>query len=70
MHTKPVAEIIKRHNNKHYGYDDDTWVYMTLQLCDKFDNIVSRIEASSGEIHIWMSNNMLRIFPLRQDLVI
>ena len=44
MYTKPVGEIIKRHNIKYHCYADDT-VYMTLKPCHKWDNISSSIEA-------------------------
>ena len=39
MYTKPVGEIIKWHNIKYHCYADDTQVYMTLKLCDKWDDI-------------------------------
>jgi len=50
MYTKPVGEIIKRHNIKYHCYTDDTQVYMTLKPCDKWDDISSSIEACIADI--------------------
>ena len=61
MCTKPVGEIIKRHNITHHWYNDDTQVYMTSKPCDKWDDISSSIEACIADIITWMNNNMLKL---------
>ena len=45
MYTKPVGEIVKRHNIKYHCYVDDTQMYMTLKPRDKWDDISSTVEA-------------------------
>jgi len=61
MHTKQVGEIIKRHNIKYHCYVDDTQVYMTLNPCDKWDDISSSIETCVADISTWMNRNMLKL---------
>ena len=61
MYTKPVGEIIKRHNNKYNCYANDTQVYMTLKPCDKWDDISSSIEACIAEVRTWMNSNILKL---------
>jgi len=39
MYTKPVGEIIKRHNIKYHCYANDAQVHMTLKPFDKWDDI-------------------------------
>jgi len=43
MHTKPVGEIIKRHNIKYRCYADDAHIYTILKPWDKWDDIISLI---------------------------
>jgi len=38
-YNKPVGEIVKWHNVKYHCHADDTRVYMTLNPCDKWDDI-------------------------------
>ena len=56
MYTKPVGEIIKYH-----CYADESQVYMTLNGCDKWDDILSSIEACIADISTWMKSNMLQL---------
>jgi len=56
MYTKPVGEIIKRHNIKYHCYADDTQVYMTLKPCDKWDDISSSIETCIADINMLKLN--------------
>ena len=44
MYTKIVGEMIKQHNFKYHCYTDDTQAYITLNPCDKGDDISSSIE--------------------------
>ena len=61
MYTKPVGEIIKRHNIKYRCYADDTQVQMTLKASDKRDDISSSIEACITDISTWMNSDMLKL---------
>jgi len=60
MSTKPVGEIIKRHNIKYHCYTDDTQVYLTLDSSDTSDGILSSIGAFIDDVSIWMSSNKLK----------
>jgi len=61
IHTKPVGEIIKRHNIKYNYYADDTKVYITWKPRDKLDDISSSIEACITDISTWMNSDMLKL---------
>jgi len=61
MYSKPVGEIIKRYNIKYHCYADDTQMYLTLKLCDKWDDISSSIETCIADISTWMNSNMLNL---------
>ena len=39
MCAKPVGEISKQHSIKYNYYADDMQVYLTLESCDKWDDI-------------------------------
>ena len=55
------GEIIKRYNTKYHCYADDTQVYMTLNSCDKWNDISSSIKACIANISTWMNSNMLKL---------
>jgi len=70
MYTKPVGEIIKRHNIKYHCYADETQVHITLKLCEKWDDILSSIEACSADVIIWMNSNMLKLNKDRTEFIV
>jgi len=61
MYTKPVGEIIKRHNIKYYRNADNTQVYTTLKPHDKWDDVSSSNKTCIENINIWMKCNMLKL---------
>jgi len=69
IYTKPVGEIIKRYNIKNHCYADVTQVYMTLKLCDKWDNISSSYKASMADIITCLNSNMLNLIRTRHNLL-
>jgi len=52
INTKPVGEIIKRHNGKYHCYVYNTHVYMALKPYDEWDDIIFSIEACIEDIII------------------
>ena len=52
---------LKQHDIKYHCYPDDTQVYMTLQPCNKWDDISSSIDACIEDKSIWMNSNMLKL---------
>ena len=62
MYTKPgVGEIIKWLNNNYHCYANDTQVYITLKPHNKWDDILSSIEACTEDIIIWVNCNKLKL---------
>jgi len=45
MYTKQIGEIIKQQNIRYHCCTDDTQVYITLKLCDKWVDISPSFEA-------------------------
>jgi len=55
MYTKAVGEIV-RHNIKNHCYTDHAQIYITLNPCDKWDDISSSIELCIEDISILMNS--------------
>jgi len=70
MYTKPVDEIIEQYNIKYHCYANDTEVYMTLKLSDKWDDISSSIEACFADINTCMNINMLKLNKDKTEFIV
>ena len=61
MFSKPIREIVMRHNLQYHCYADDSQVYMSIKPTDNLKHISSTVEACVADISTWMSNNMLKV---------
>jgi len=63
MYTKPLGDLIRRHNLEYHMYADDTQLYIffkkTVVSCEKV--AMKRLECCLAEIQEWMKVNMLKL---------
>lgn len=70
MYTKPVGDIIKKHNLLYHCYADDTQLYFTVKPNENWKDKLSVVEACAADISTWMSNNMLKLNQDKTELIV
>ena len=60
MYTKPVSDIIQRHELSHHSYADDTQLYMDHSN-NNWRAGLTRIQSCVSEIREWKNQNMLKL---------
>ena len=71
MYTKPVSDIIQRHELSHHSYADDTQLYMTMDHSNNdWRDGLARIELCVSEIREWMNQNMLKLNNENTELIV
>ena len=70
MFSKPIGEIVRRHNLQYHCYADDSQVYMSIKPTDNLKHISSTVEACVADISTWMSNNMLKVNQDKTEMII
>ena len=71
MYTKPVSDIIQRHELSHHSYADDTQLYMTMDHPNNdWRDGFARIELCVSEIREWMNQNMLKLNDDKTELIV
>ena len=70
MYTKPLGNLIRRHNMQYHGYADDTQGYITIKPNVDWRTTSSTIEACVEDVGAWMSGNMLKLNHSKTKLII
>ena len=70
MFSKPIGEIVRRHNLQYHCYADDSQVYMSIKPTDNLKHISSTVEACVADISTWMSNKMLKVNQDKTEMII
>ena len=71
MYTKPVNDIIQRHELSHHSYADDTQLYMTTDHSNNnWRDRLARIQLCVSEITEWMNQNMLKLNDDKTGLIV
>ena len=68
-YTKPLAQIIRKHNIHHHMYADDTQLYVSLEPKDIHDSI-NKLNLCIKDIKLWMENNFLKLNNEKTEYII
>ena len=66
IYTKPVGDIVKKHNLRYHCYADDTQIYLSIKLDENWASERSAIEACVADVGGWMNRNMLKTEPRKK----
>ena len=59
IYTKPVGDIVNKHNLRYYCYADDPQIYLSIK--PNWASERSAIEACVADVGGWMNRNMLKL---------
>ena len=63
IYTKPVGDIVKKHNLRYHCYADDTQIYLSIKPNENWASERSATEACVADVGGWMNRNMLKLNP-------
>ena len=70
MYTKPIGDIVKRHNLSYHCYADDTQLYITIKPTESWEDVRPIMEACVNDISTWMNNNILKLNQNKTELIV
>ena len=70
MFTRPVGEIIRRHNLHYHCYADDSQIYMMFKPTEDWESVANSIEACVSDVADWMGSNMLKLNQDKTELIV
>ena len=70
IYTKPVGDIVKKHNLRYHCYADDTQIYLSIKLDENWASERSAIEACVADVGGWMNRNMLKLNQEKSELIV
>lgn len=71
MYTRPLCDIMKRHNVQYHCYADDTQVYTHCDnTASEIQNSIANLEECITEITHWMTQNALKINNEKTEFVV
>ena len=71
-YTRPIANIIRRHDIPHHFYADDTQLYVSFRPRDAAsrEETVARVEACVRDIRAWMAAHYLKLNDDKTELLV
>ena len=70
IYTKPVGDIMKKHNLRYHCYADDTQIYLSINPNENWASERSAIEACVADVGGWMNRNMLTLSQEKSELIV
>ena len=70
IYTKPVGDIVKKHNLRYHCYADDTQIYLSIKPDENWASERSAIEACVADVGGWMNRNMLKLNQEKNELIV
>ena len=70
VYTKPVGDIVKKHNLRYHCYADDTQIYLSIKPDENWASDRSTIEACVADVGGWMNRNMLKLNQEKSELIV
>ena len=70
IYTKPVGDIVKKHNLRYHCYADDTQIYLSIKPNENWASERSAIEACVADVGGWMNRNMLQLNQEKSELIV
>ena len=70
IYTKPVGDIVKKHNLRYHCYADDTQIYLSIKPDENWASERSAIEACVADVGGWMNRNMLKLNNEKSELIV
>ena len=61
IYTKPVGDIVKKHNLRYHCYADNTQIYLSIKPNENWASERTAIEACVSDVGGWMNRNMLKL---------
>ena len=69
IYTKPLEQVIKRHNLLCHFYADDTQLYLSFDPADA-DAAITRLNSCLSDIRDWMAENFLKLNDDKTELLL
>ena len=69
IYTRPLEQIIERHNMKYHFYADDTQLYVSFDPCDA-ESAMARLNNCLVDIRDWMAANFLKLNDDKTELLL
>ena len=70
IHTKPVGDIVKKHNLRYHCYADNTQIYLSIKPNENWANERTAIAACVADVGGWMNRNMLKLNQEKSELIV
>ena len=72
MYTKPLGNLIRRHQLDHHFYADDTQLYLAFKPSDSISQLdaLTRMESCLADIESWMTKNMLKLNSAKTEVML
>ena len=70
IYTKPVGDIVKKHNLHYHCYADDTQIYLSIKPDENWASERSAIEACVADVGGWMNRNMLKLNQEKSERIV
>ena len=70
IYTKPVGDIMKKHNLRYHCYADDTHIYLSIKPDENWVSERSGIEVYMADVGGWMNRNMLKLNQEKRELTV
>ena len=70
IYTKPVGDIVKKHNLRYHCYADDIQIYLSVKPDENWASENSAIEACVAEVGGWMNRNILKLNQEKSELIV
>ena len=68
--TKPVGDIVKKHNLRYHCHADDTQIHLSIKPGENWASERSAIEACVAGVGGWMNGNMLKLNQEKSELIV
>ena len=70
IYTKPVGDIVKKHNLRYHYYADDTQIYLSIKPNENWASERSAIETCVADVGGWMNRNILKLNQEKRELIV
>ena len=70
IYTKPVGDIVNKHNLCYHCYANGTQIYLSIKPNENWASERSAIEACVADVGGWMNRNMLKLNQEKSELIL
>ena len=70
MYTKPIGDIVARHDMQYHCYADDTEIYLTVERAEHIVAALRKMELCVVEVAAWLTKKQLKLNRDKSEAIV